>query len=65
MYNIARGDNEYSNLMPRTFSDPSNDELYQDYDDQLVVKYGSLQAENVPRSASAGNVNKKSRFLHL
>ncbi|KAF2880627.1 hypothetical protein ILUMI_25546 [Ignelater luminosus] len=67
MYSFARGqDDEFSSLVPRTStSAPSNTGLYQNDDEELILKYGAVDTGAMPRSTSGGNNSDKSGFMHL
>lgn len=67
MYSFARGqDDEFSSLVPRTStSAPSNTGLYQNDDEELILKYGAVETSTVPRSNSSGNNSDKRGFMHL
>jgi len=66
MYSFARGDDEWSSLVPRTStSAPTSAGLYQNDDEELIIKYGAVETANLPRSTSGDNNSNDRKFVHL
>ena len=56
MYSIAPGQDEYSSLISRPATSAPASNLYQNFDEDLTLNYGSVRVNNVPQPHNTINM---------